>query len=52
VILPDVNVLVYAHGRDAMHHERCRAWLSEVIFAVGPYAVSELDGLRWRHPLA
>jgi toxin-antitoxin system PIN domain toxin len=33
VILPDVNVLVYAYRREADHHERYAAWLREV--AVG-----------------
>lgn len=26
MILPDVNLLVYAYNRDAPHHERARAW--------------------------
>jgi uncharacterized protein len=42
VILPDVNVLVYAHRRDVVDHERYRAWLSEVILDDEPFAVSEL----------
>jgi len=31
VILPDVNVLVYAFRRTAPEHERYAAWLTEVI---------------------
>jgi toxin-antitoxin system PIN domain toxin len=42
VILPDVNVLVYAHRRDVVDHERYRAWLSEAILHDQPYAISEL----------
>jgi uncharacterized protein len=42
LILPDVNVLIYAHRRDAIDHERYRAWLVEVVFADRPYAISEL----------
>lgn len=42
MILPDVNVLIYAHRRDAIDHERYRAWLARVISADQPYAVSEL----------
>ena len=30
MILPDVNVLVYAFRRDTRDHERCRRWLEEV----------------------
>lgn len=29
MIIPDVNVLVYAYRREADHHERYAAWLSE-----------------------
>lgn len=31
MILPDVNVLVYAHRQDASRHERYRSWLSGVV---------------------
>jgi len=31
VILPDVNVLVYAFRRDADRHAACRAWLDELV---------------------
>jgi uncharacterized protein len=42
VILPDVNVLVYAFNKDARDHARYRAWLRETMKAPEPYAVSEL----------
>lgn len=42
MILPDVNVLVYAFNEDARDHSRYREWLSETVKAPEPYAVSEL----------
>jgi uncharacterized protein len=42
VILPDVNVLVYAFNEDARDHARYAAWLVETVKAPEPYAVSEL----------
>jgi uncharacterized protein len=45
VILPDVNVLIYAFRRDVPQHPTCRRWLVEVIsgdarFALSPMALS------------
>ena len=31
MILPDVNVLLYAFRRDAAQHDTCRAWLEAVV---------------------
>jgi toxin-antitoxin system PIN domain toxin len=31
VIIPDVNCLVYAFRREAAEHERCAAWLGDVV---------------------
>jgi predicted nucleic acid-binding protein len=31
MILPDVNVLVYAHREDATDHPRCRQWLEAIL---------------------
>ncbi len=31
MIVPDVNILIYAHRRDAAHHERYAAWLGVVV---------------------
>ena len=47
MILPDVNVLIYAFRRDAPHHARCKAWLDAVIdgdalFGVSPLTLSGL----------
>ncbi len=43
MIIPDVNLLVYAYSRDAREHERARAWWERLLSseAVGlPWAVS------------
>lgn len=45
MILPDVNVLIYAFRKDMPHHARCRAWLADVIlgdkrFGLSPLALS------------
>lgn len=42
MILPDVNVLVYAHREDAMDHPRYRQWLEDLIRSGQPYGVSDL----------
>lgn len=47
MILPDVNVLIYAFRSDARNHERCRTWLTHVIqnepqFGMSPLALSAL----------
>jgi uncharacterized protein len=42
VILPDVNVLIYAFRRDTADHPRYRRWLLEVSEAEENFAVSEL----------
>jgi toxin-antitoxin system PIN domain toxin len=31
MILPDVNVLIYAFRRDVAQHEICRSWLAQLI---------------------
>lgn len=38
----DVNVLVYAHRRDAPDHAAYRTWLEDVINGTPAYAVSDL----------
>jgi uncharacterized protein len=45
MILPDVNVLVYAFRQDVPQHSVCRAWLADVVssdalFALSPLALS------------
>lgn len=42
MILPDVNVLVYAHRSEFPEHEELRQWLENLVGADQPFAVSEL----------
>jgi toxin-antitoxin system PIN domain toxin len=42
VILPDVNVLVYAHRSDAGLHDEYRSWLEEAVAGPGPFGLSDL----------
>ncbi len=42
MVLPDVNVLVYAHREDTAHHEGCRAWVETVLNGDEAYGLSEL----------
>jgi uncharacterized protein len=42
LILPDVNVLVYAHRRDTSDHDVYRAWLESVLNADSAYGMSDL----------
>jgi toxin-antitoxin system PIN domain toxin len=42
MILPDVNVLVYAFRRDAPHHALCHSWLSEIVASDARYGMSRL----------
>jgi toxin-antitoxin system PIN domain toxin len=42
VILPDVNVLVYAHRQDTEEHRLLRPWLERAIEADQAYAMSDL----------
>ena len=41
-MLPDVNVLVYAHREDSPHHAGCRDWLEELVNGDASYGLSEL----------
>lgn len=40
--LPDVNVLVYAHRRDADRHEEYRRWLERAVAGPAPFGLSDL----------
>lgn len=40
MILPDVNVLVYAFRAEVPHHALCRSWLHDVIFGIEPFGIS------------
>ena len=42
MLLPDVNVLVYAHRRDAPDHQRYLGWLEQVINGDEAYGVADL----------
>lgn len=42
MILVDVNVLVYAHRKDAENHTRYLNWLIEVMNSPGSYGMSDL----------
>jgi toxin-antitoxin system PIN domain toxin len=42
MLMPDVNVLVYAHRRDEAWHEPCADWLKGVVDGPEPFALSVL----------
>lgn len=42
MVLPDVNVLVYAHREDAPNHIAYREWLEGVVNGDQAYAISDL----------
>jgi hypothetical protein len=42
MILPDVNVLIYAFRPDASHHALCRAWLDQVVLSDARFGISPL----------
>ena len=42
MILPDVNVLVYAYRKDMDDHPRFRDWIHQVVNAGQPYGMSEM----------
>jgi hypothetical protein len=42
VILPDVNVLVYAHRQDASDHVSYRRWLEKVVRSEAAFGLSDL----------
>lgn len=42
MVLPDVNVLVYAHREDSPHHAGCRKWVEAVVNGSESYGLSEL----------
>ena len=42
MILPDVNVLVYAHRQDAVHHQPARQWVEAMLASDQAYGFSEL----------
>ena len=42
MILPDVNVLIYAFRKDTPHYATCRRWLNDTIQAAAQFGVSPL----------
>lgn len=42
MVLPDVNVLVYAHREDTAHHDACHEWLEDVVNGDQAYGISDL----------
>ena len=42
MLLPDINVLVYAFRSDAPDHEHYRAWLDDTVNGEASYACSDL----------
>lgn len=41
MILPDVNVLVYAFREDSPHHKRWRDWLERLVNSDEPYGMAD-----------
>lgn len=42
MVLPDVNVLIYAHREDLPQHAAAREWLDTTVSADEPFGLSEL----------
>lgn len=42
MILPDVNVLIYAFRQDVPQHAACNSWLTNVVASDGHFALSPL----------
>lgn len=42
MIVPDVNVLVYAHHQDSVDHDAYRSWWEDVVNGPSAYGVSDL----------
>lgn len=40
MLLPDVNVLVYAFRRDVLHHAACREWLDGLVLGDARFGMS------------
>lgn len=60
MLLPDVNVLIYAHRAESPEHERYAEWLRELADGAEPFGLSELgasafvrivtNGRIWEEP--
>jgi len=47
MVLPDVNILIYAFRKDDQHHAVCNSWLTDVVsgdarFGISPLTLSAL----------
>lgn len=42
MLMPDVNILIYAHRQDEAWHQAYRAWLQQVVDGPEPFALSVL----------
>jgi uncharacterized protein len=42
VLIPDVNVLVYAHRVESPDHDQYARWLRDLVAGVEPFALSDL----------
>ena len=42
MILPDVNVLIYAFRHDLPQHPVCRGWLTDIVSGDAPFGLSPL----------
>lgn len=42
MLMPDVNILIYAHRQDEAWHQPYRAWLQQVVDGPEPFALSVL----------
>jgi toxin-antitoxin system PIN domain toxin len=42
VILPDVNVLIYAFRKDSLRHDVCKPWLDKVVSSEPQFGLSPL----------
>jgi toxin-antitoxin system PIN domain toxin len=42
MIMPDVNILVYAHRQDEATHKAYKAWLEKIVAGPQPFALSVL----------
>jgi uncharacterized protein len=42
MLMPDVNILIYAHREDEKHHEAYARWLTNLVDGPEPFALSVL----------
>jgi len=42
MILPDVNVLIYAFRQDMAQHTMCNSWLTRIVASDAPFGISPL----------